>query len=159
MQTEIVKNSVVTLNYTVTDTDGTVIDDGQQPLVYLHGGHNGIFPRLEEALHGKKIGERFQIKLQPDDAFGDYDEKLVRVEDLSVFPDNLQVGMAFERISDDGDDELLYRVTDITDGKVVVDGNHELAGMALVFDVTVAEIRAATTEELAHGHAYDGDGH
>ena len=159
MQNEIAKNSVVTLNYTVRDTDGTVIDDGQHPLVYLHGGYDGIFPVLEETLHGKKVGDSFQLKLQPEDAFGDYDEELILVEDAKLFPDNIEVGMSFERVSDDGEEELIYRVTDIADGKVVVDGNHPLAGVALVFDVTVAEVRAATAEEIAHGHVHGAGGH
>jgi len=155
MQNEIVKNCVVTLHYTVTDPDGTVIDDGRQPLVYLHGGYDGIFPKLEEALHGKKVGESLKVKLQPEDAFGDYDEELVAVEDADMFPEDAEVGMAFERVSDAG--EVLCRVTDIADGKVVVDGNHPLAGMALIFDMTVAEVRAATKEELAHGHVHGED--
>ncbi|MDR2015396.1 MAG: peptidylprolyl isomerase [Azoarcus sp.] len=156
MQNEIVKNCVVTLNYTVTDPDGTVIDDGRQPLVYLHGGYDGIFPKLEEVLHGKKIGENLKIKLQPEEAFGDYDEKLVVVEDVDMFPEDAEVGMAFERVSDAG--EVLYRITEIADGKVVVDGNHPLAGMALIFDMTVTAVRTATAEELAHGHTHDEDG-
>ncbi|CAH1748933.1 MULTISPECIES: FKBP-type peptidyl-prolyl cis-trans isomerase [Thauera] len=159
MQNEIAKNSVVTLNYTVRDTDGAVIDDGQHPLVYLHGGYDGIFPVLEETLHGKKVGDTFQVKLQPEDAFGDYDEELILVEDAKLFPENIEVGMSFERVSDDGEEELIYRVTDIADGKVVVDGNHPLAGVALVFDVTVAEVRAATAEEIAHGHVHGAGGH
>lgn len=159
MQTEIAKNSVVTLKYTVTDPDGATIDDGQHPLVYLHGGYDGIFPMLEEALHGKKLGENFQIKLQPEDAFGDYDEELVLVEDAKLFPENIEVGMSFERVSEDGEEEIIYRVTDIADGKVVVDGNHPLAGVALIFDVTVAEVRAATAEEISHGHVHGAGGH
>lgn len=159
MQTQIAKNSVVTLNYTVRDPDGAVIDDGQHPLVYLHGGYDGIFPVLEEALHGKSVGDSFQLKLQPEDAFGDYDEELILVEDAKLFPDNIEVGMSFERVSDDGEEELIYRITDIADGKVVVDGNHPLAGVSLVFDVTVAEVRAATAEEIAHGHVHGAGGH
>ncbi|MDR2209781.1 MAG: peptidylprolyl isomerase [Azoarcus sp.] len=158
MQDEIVKNCVVTLDYTVTDPDGAMIDDGRRPLIYLHGGYDGIFPKLEEALHGKKVGENLTVKLQPEEAFGDYDEKLVAVEDADMFPEDAEVGMAFERVSDAG--EVLYRVTDIADGKVVVDGNHPLAGTALIFNMTVTAVRAATAEELAHGHTHDeDDGH
>lgn len=157
MQTpqEVVKNAVVTLQYTVRDPEGTLIDDGSRPLVYLHGGYDGLFPVLEELLHGKKLGERFQVKLQPEDAFGEYDEELVLVEDAKLFPDNIEVGMSFERVADDGDDELLYRITDIADNKVVIDGNHPLAGVALFFDITVSELRMATSEEIAHGHVGD----
>jgi len=156
---EIVKNSVVTLNYTVVDPDGNMIDDGQQPLVYLHGGYDGIFPTVEEALHGKKVGDQLKVKLHPEDAFGDYDEELVLVEDVGQFPENIEVGMSFERVTDDGEEEMVYRITDIADGKVVVDGNHPLAGTALVFDVTVADVRPATSEELAHGHVHGAGGH
>ena len=159
MQNQIAKNSVVTLNYTVRDTDGAVIDDGEHPLVYLHGGYDGIFPVLEETLHAKKVGDVLQVKLLPEEAFGDYDEELILVEDAKLFPENIEVGMSFERVSDDGEEEVLYRVTDIADGKVVVDGNHPLAGVALVFDVTVAEVRAATTEEVTHGHVHGAGGH
>ena len=155
MSNKIVKNCVVTLHYTVTDPDGAMIDDGRRPLVYLHGGYDGIFPKLEEVLHGKEIGENLKIKLQPEEAFGDYDEALVAVEDAEMFPEDAEVGMAFDRVSDAG--EVIYRITEIADGKVVVDGNHPLAGMALIFDLTVAEVRAATPEEIAHGHVHGED--
>jgi FKBP-type peptidyl-prolyl cis-trans isomerase SlyD len=156
---EILKNTVVTLNYKVHDPDGNVVDDGANPLVYLHGGYDGIFPKLEEALHGKKLGETLVVKLQPDDAFGEYDEGLVMIEPADLFPDNIEIGMAFERVGEDGEEDMLYRVTDIADGKVIVDGNHPLAGTALVFDITVAEVRPASAEELQHGHVHGADGH
>jgi len=156
---EIVKNTVVTLNYKVHDPEGNLVDDGAQPLVYLHGGYDGIFPLLEEKLHGKKLGEKFQIKLQPDDAFGDIDEELVMIEDAKLFPDNIEIGMAFERVGEDGEEDMVFRITDIEDGKVVVDGNHPLAGIALLFDVTVADVRQATLEEITHGHVHGAHGH
>ncbi|MFA9441245.1 peptidylprolyl isomerase [Uliginosibacterium sp. sgz301328] len=156
---EIVKNTVVTLDYKVRDPDGNIVDNGEQPLVYLHGGYDGIFPLLEETLHGKNKGETLQVKLQPDDAFGEYDESLVHIEDASLFPDNVEVGMAFERVGDDGEDDMLYRITDVADGKVVVDGNHPLAGTALVFDITIADVRPASQEEITHGHVHGPHGH
>ncbi|KAA3655280.1 MAG: peptidylprolyl isomerase [Proteobacteria bacterium] len=156
---QIAKNTVVTLKYTVHDPDGNVVDDGQHPLVYLHGGYDGIFSPIEEALHGKSTGENLKMKLQPDDAFGEYDENMVMMEDRSLFPDNIEVGMSFERVTEDGEDEVLYRITDIADGKVVVDGNHPLAGVALLFDITIAEVRPATQEEIAHGHVHGAGGH
>lgn len=159
MQMEISKNTVVTLKYTVHDADGNMVDDGENPLVYLHGGYDGIFPALEEALHGKKLGDQFQVKLQPEDAFGDYDEELVMVEEVGQFPENIEVGMSFERVTDDGEEEVIYRITDIAEGKVVVDGNHPLAGIALVFDGSVAEVRAASQEEITHGHVHGAGGH
>ena len=156
---EVIKNTVVTLDFTVKDSDGNMIDDGQEPLVYLHGGYDGIFPAIEEALHGKKEGEDFQVKLQPEDAFGDYDEQLVLIEDIKLFPDNIEVGMSFERMTEDGEDEMVYRITDIADGKVVVDGNHPLAGVALIFNGKIANVREASEEEISHGHVHGPGGH
>jgi FKBP-type peptidyl-prolyl cis-trans isomerase SlyD len=155
----IARNTVVTLSYRVTDSDGSLVDGGEQPIIYLHGGYDGIFPRIEEALQGKAIGDAIEIKLQPEDAFGDYDADLVMIEPRSLFPDNIEVGMQFERATEDGDDGELYTITDIAEDKVVVDGNHPLAGMALIFSCTVAEVRAATAEEIGHGHIHGPGGH
>lgn len=158
---QVAKDTVVTLKYSVTDSDGELVDAGEHPLVYLHGGYDGIFPRIEEELQGKEVGTAFDIKLQPEEAFGDYDAELVKIEERSLFPDNIEVGMQFERASEDGDDDgELYTITDIVDDKVVVDGNHPLAGMALVFSGTIAEVRKATSDEIGHGHVHaEGGGH
>ena len=156
---QVAKNSVVTLKYTVTDPDGAVVDEGQEALVYLHGGHEDIFPKIEEALQGKKIGESVKVKLQPDEAFGDYDAEMVQIEPRKDFPRELEVGMQFEGGPEDGeeDDFVIYRVTEIADDKVVLDGNHPLAGMALVFTCTVTDVRPATADEISHGHTHDDD--
>jgi FKBP-type peptidyl-prolyl cis-trans isomerase SlyD len=159
MNMQVEKNSVVTLDYSVTDPDGELVDAGQDPLVYLHGGYDDIFPMIEEAVHGKKIGESVVVKMQPDDAFGEYDAELIQVEPRKGFPKELQVGMQFEGVPDGGEDDdiLIYRVTEIADDKVVLDGNHPLAGMALVFTCTVTALRPASAEEIEHGHTHDGD--
>ena len=162
MNMQVAKNTVVTLDYSVTDVDGELVDAGQEPLVYLHGGYDDIFPMIEEAMHGKKIGESVTIKMQPDDAFGVYDAALVQLEPRSQFPQELQVGMQFEGVpegaeGDEEDDVLIYRVTEIADDKVVLDGNHPLAGMALVFTCTVTDVRPATADEISHGHTHDDD--
>ena len=155
---EIVKNTVVTLKYSVRDPDGKLIDDGSNPLVYLHGGYDDIFSRIEEALQDKKVGETVQVKLQPDEAFGEYDEGLIQVESRKGFPKELEVGMQFEGSPEDDDDEvIIFRVTDIADDKVILDGNHPLAGMALIFTCTVTEVRPASAEEIEHGHVHDID--
>lgn len=159
---QIAKNTVVTISYRVTDSDGNLVDSGERPIVYLHGGYDGIFPRIEEALQGKSTGDALEVKLQPDDAFGDYDAELVMIEPRSLFPDNIEVGMQFERASetdDDDDGSELYTITDIAEDKVVVDGNHPLAGLALVFFCTVAEVRPATADEIGHGHVHAPGGH
>jgi FKBP-type peptidyl-prolyl cis-trans isomerase SlyD len=156
---QIAKDTIVTLDYKVTDPDGNVIDEGARPLVYLHGGYDGIFATLEEALHGKNTGDKLELKLQPEEAFGDYDESLLRVESLSMFPEGIEVGMQFERASEEGEDDMVYTITDIEGDKVVVDGNHPLAGTALVFSCTVSAVRPATAEEVTHGHAHGPDDH
>lgn len=159
MNTQVAKDTVVTLDYHVTDTDGEVVDEGREPIVYLHGGYDDIFPKIEEAVQGKTVGESVQVKLQPDEAFGDYDAELVQIEPRKDFPKELQVGMQFEGGPEDGSDEefVIYRVTDIADDKVVLDGNHPLAGMALVFTCTVTAVRAASADEITHGHVHQPD--
>jgi FKBP-type peptidyl-prolyl cis-trans isomerase SlyD len=154
------KDSVVTLKYTVHDDAGKLVDQGTEPLTYLHGGYDGIFPLVEQALAGKQEGEKIQLKLLPDDAFGEYDAELVRVEPRDRFPKEIKVGMQFEGAAEDDDEDLLiFTVTDIADDKVVVDGNHPLAGVALTFDATVVNVRAATAEEISHGHIHGEGGH
>ena len=156
---QIGKDSVVTLKYHVTDCEGNMVDEGEEPIVYLHGGYGGIFGKIEELLQGKALGDAFEVKLEPEDAFGDYDAELVMIEPRSLFPDNIEVGMQFERATEDGEDDELYTITDIADEKVVVDGNHPLAGMALMFSCTVADVRAASAEEVSHGHVHAPGGH
>ena len=159
MNMQVAKDTVVTLDYNVTDPDGELVDAGKEPLIYLHGGHDDIFPMIEEALQGKKVGETVVVKMQPDDAFGEYDADLIQVEPRKTFPKELEVGMQFEGLPEGGDedDAIIYRVTEIADDKVVLDGNHPLAGMALVFTCTVTGVRPASAEELEHGHVHDGE--
>jgi FKBP-type peptidyl-prolyl cis-trans isomerase SlyD len=114
---------------------------------------------VESALDGKEVGDACEIRMEPEDAFGDYDEALVRVESRERFPENVSVGMQFEGAPEGSDKFTIYTVTDIADDRVVVDGNHPLAGQSLVFNCTVTEVRAATEEEVAHGHAHGADGH
>ena len=159
MNMQVVRDTVVTLDYNVTDPDGDLVDAGAEPMVYIHGGYDDIFPMIEEALQGKKIGETVVVKMQPDDAFGEYDASLVEIEPRKVFPKELQIGMQFEGLPEGGDedDALIYRVTEIADDKVVLDGNHPLAGMALVFTCTVTAVRPASAEEIAHGRIHDDE--
>lgn len=153
------KNSVVTLHYEMFDSDNQLIDKTVEPIAYLHGGYDGIFPLVEEALHGKNVGDVVDIVLQPDDAFGEQEPELVRMEDASVFPVEVEVGMMFEADDPETGEIIVYRVTDVANGKVVVDGNHPLAGLAIRFKATVQEVRDATEEELAHGHVHGAHGH
>ncbi|WP_037587098.1 FKBP-type peptidyl-prolyl cis-trans isomerase [Stenoxybacter acetivorans] len=153
------KNSVVTLHYEMYDVNNELIDKTEEPIAYLHGGYDGIFPLMEEALQGKAVGDVVDITLSPDDAFGEQEPELVRVEPLDVFPTDVEVGMMFEADDPETGDVLVYRVTDIADGKAIVDGNHPLAGMRIRFKATVDGVRAATEEEVTHGHAHGEHGH
>lgn len=158
---QIAQDTVVTLSIDLTDSDGNMLGEPGTSMSYLHGGYNGIFPRVEEGLAGKQPGDEFSMSLEPEDAFGDYDENLLRIEPKEVFPANVEIGMQFEGLPQgENDDEwVVYTVTDIADGKVVVDGNHPLAGERLLFKCRVNDVRAATADEVSHGHAHGEHGH
>lgn len=150
---QIGKDTVVTLDYQVHDSDGDLVDDGSEQLIYLHGGYGDIFTDIEEGLEGKSVGDQLRVKLQPEEAFGEYDADLVNVEPRELFPENIEVGMHLER-----EDHSMVTITDIEDDSVVVDGNHPLAGKSLIFECTVAAVRAATAEEMEHRHAHGAFG-
>jgi len=150
-------NTAVTINFKLFDANNKMIEESPEPLVYLHGGHSGIFPKIEEALNFKEIGDSISVTLEPEDAFGDYDEKMVRMENVSDLPPDVTVGGYL--VAEQDGQEVVWRVTDIADGKAVLDGNHELAGQRLRFDATVVDIRPATQEEIAHGHIHGAHGH
>jgi FKBP-type peptidyl-prolyl cis-trans isomerase SlyD len=156
------KNTVVTVNYKLSDAQGNMIEEGREPMVYLHGGYENTLPKIEEALEGHDVGFETIIQVEPDDAFGEYDAALVKIEPRDRLPTPLEVGMQFEGTPDgaDGDEEgRIFTVTDIADDKVVLDGNHPLAGISLRFALNVAGVRAATEEEIAHEHVHGAHGH
>lgn len=149
-------NTVVTLDYEVKDPQHEIIGPGERPLIYLHGT-GGIFPKLEAVLDGKTVGDAVLVHLEPEDAFGEYDDDLVTTELLQNLPEGVRVGMLLEGTGEHG--THIMSVTEIEDGKAVLDGNHPLAGVTLVFSCTVSEVRAASVEELEHGHAHGDGGH
>lgn len=153
------KNTVVSLHYELSDTSGNIIEKTDEPISYLHGGYDGIFPLVEEALHQKEVGFSCTVSMEPENTFGEYDGSLIHIEPRSAFPDNVSVGMRFEGAPEGSEEFIVYTVTDIEDDKVVVDGNHPLAGMKLNFSCTVIDIRPATAEEIAHQHAHGPHGH
>jgi len=147
--------TVVTLSYELRDADGEALEEEGAQLAYLHGGFGGIFPKVEAALAGKKTGDEASLTLEPADAFGEYDAELLRVEPRERFPAEVEVGMRFEGVPGDREEEaLIYTVTDVTAETVVVDGNHPLAGERLWFRCAVKEVRRATPDEISHGHAH-----
>ena len=173
---KIEKNTIVSLRYKLTDAQNNVIEEPDSPMVYLHGGYEGTFPKIESLLDGQDVGYEATIQLEPNEAFGEYDPELLKIEPRTRFPEPLEVGMQFEGVpdsdadeesedisasaddSDDADDEpLIYTVTDVADNQVVLDGNHPLAGMALRFWVQVEDVRAATEDEIENRHPEGGE--
>ena len=157
----IFKDTVVTLNYSLYDGEGELIEESSEPIIYLHGGYDNIFPKVEAALGQKQEGDKVSVTMEPEEAFGEYNEELVRVEDTNKFPPSIKVGDQFEGVAD-GDDEhdtVVYTITDIAEGKVIADGNHPLAGVRLRFECEVMDVRPASKEEMMHGHVHGEGGH
>lgn len=143
-------NALVSITVKMYDAQGDLLEASSQPLMYLHG-HEDIFPRVEQALAGKSVGDALTVHLEPEDAFGDYDPELVLLVPVESLGEGVEVGVQVEgEPQSEGEASLrrLFTVTDIAEGKAVLDGNHPLAGLALRLDVTVVDVRPATAEEL-----------
>ena len=152
---KIEKNTVVSINYVLLDSTGKTMEKTDSPVNYLHGGYDEIFPIVEEELQNKEIGYSGNILMLPENHFGEYESTLVHIEPRSKFPENIETGLQFEGEEETSKATLIYTITDITEDKVVVDGNHPLAGLTLHFDCTVTGVRPATEEEVSHGHVHD----
>ena len=157
--TTIAKDHVVSFNYVLTNAEGQTLDQsGNEPLAYLHG-HANIIPGLEKQMEGKSAGESFTATVEPGEAYGEYDESKVQAVPRQMFQgvESIEPGMQFQAQSDHGMEIVTVKAVD--ENEVVVDGNHPLAGQALTFNVDVVEVRAATEDELSHGHAHGAGGH
>ncbi len=155
------KNTVVSAEFRLFDRNGQLIDSSETngPLVYLHGAEQ-LLPALEAALDGHAVGDELSVELTPEQAFGERVEALVDRAPRANFPgvEQIEPGMRFQTQLEDGQ-QIVVTVTDVDDEWVTVDGNHELAGMDLRFELKVADVRAASEEEIAHGHVHGPDGH
>ena len=153
---QIADKLVVTLDYTLTDNAGNIIDktDGRGDFAYLHGVGN-IIPGLENELAGQGVGAQLQVTVSPEDGYGPRHEELKQDVPRSAFEgvDTIEPGMQFQ-VQGPNDEAHIVVVTDVTDEQVTVDGNHPLAGMELNFDVTVIDIREPSAEEIEHGHVH-----
>lgn len=154
------QDQVVSIHYTLRDDAGEIIDrsaDGE-PLTYLHG-HGNLIPGLERELTGRKPGDRLQVKIAPAEAYGEYDKELVQRVPRRALKGiaSLRVGMRLQAQAPGS--SRAVTVTQIVGDMVTLDGNHPLAGKNLNFEVEVAGVRAATEEELAHGHVHGAGGH
>jgi FKBP-type peptidyl-prolyl cis-trans isomerase SlyD len=153
-------NHVVSIHYTLKADSGQVIDSsaGGEPLAYLHG-HGNLVPGLERELTGKNAGDRLHVKVSPADGYGEYDPQLVQRVPRRTLKGvgNVRVGMRLHAQTDHGPRPVT--VTQISGDMVTLDGNHPLAGKNLHFDLEIAAVRAATEEELSHGHVHGAGGH
>ena len=155
---QIADDHVVTLHYTVSTSGGEEIDSSQsaEPLSFIQGTQYMI-AGLEEALYGKQKGEKFEVTVEPDKAYGDRHEQLVQQVPVSMFEGmDVEVGMSFRATTDDGEQSVTIIEKDAE--HVTVDGNHPLSGQTLVFDVSIEDVREASAEELAHGHVHGPQG-
>ncbi|WP_198972084.1 FKBP-type peptidyl-prolyl cis-trans isomerase [Xylophilus sp. ASV27] len=155
---KITKDTAVTLRFKVLDAQGRLIEQSSEPSVYLHGGYQNTLPKIEEALEGKEAGYSVTLALEPEDTFGLRDESLVRVIPKSEFPPGVKVGGQLQGVTDRGEPHV-FHVMKIKGPEVHLDGNHPLAGKSLRFGITVLGVRAASAEEIAHGHVHGEHGH
>ncbi|HWY24532.1 MAG TPA: peptidylprolyl isomerase [Nevskia sp.] len=157
---QIADRCVASFNYTLTNDAGEVLDssEGREPLSYLHGKGN-IVPGLEKEMTGKKVGDKFKVKVKPEEGYGVQNPALVQVVPRDAFRgvDDLQPGMQFRAESDRG--PMMVVVTAVTGDQVTVDGNHPLAGATLHFAIEITEVREASVEEVLHGHVHGAGGH
>lgn len=158
---KIASGSVVGIDYSLHLGDGHVIDASEpgEPLTYLHG-EGQIVPGLETALEGLAAGDRKQVVVAPADGYGEHDPRGVQEVPRDAFPTDFQPesGMQLTAQGEDGE-PVPFLVREVRPQSVVIDLNHPLAGKTLHFDVTVRDVRAATEEEIAHGHAHGHEGH
>ena len=157
---QVADNTAVSIHYTLTNDEGEVLDSSRddEALVYLHGGGN-IISGLEKALEGKVAGDKFNVRIEPEDAYGELLDEMVQVISREMFEgiDEIEVGMQFH--ADVSSGTGVVTVVSIDDDEITIDGNHPLAGLALTFDVEVLEVRAATEEEASHGHIHGAGCH
>lgn len=157
---KIAKDTVVSLAYQLHTKDGALVDEAtaQIPLEYLHG-HDNLITGLEKALAGRQAGDKFTVNVPADEAYGPYDDNLVQRVPKEIFAgtDEITVGMRFIADTDQG--EIPVEITAVEGDHVVVDGNPMLAGQDLDFKIEIIDVRAATAEEISHGHAHGADGH
>ncbi|MFZ1500652.1 MAG: FKBP-type peptidyl-prolyl cis-trans isomerase [Giesbergeria sp.] len=158
---EITQQCIVALTWVLKDTLGEELDILEEPVEFFVGG-NDLLTRVEEALQGHTVGAQLDLHLEPEEAFGEFDEELLFLEPLALFPEGIEEGMSFEGtalpagVSPEATREGLYTVSQIYPDHVVLDGNHPLAGIALRLHLEVCDVRPATEEESARGSAGTG---
>jgi FKBP-type peptidyl-prolyl cis-trans isomerase SlyD len=146
------------MHYKVVNAQGQLLDKAQEPTSYLHGGYENTLPKIEEALEGQEVGFETTLKLAAADAFGERDESLVQTISKKDFPPGVKVGGQLRGRTPDGQEQV-FNVIKIKGDQVILDGNHPWAGQNLSLSLKVLEVRAASAEEVTHGHAHGAHGH
>ena len=157
---QIADKMVVTIDYTLKDDEGTVLDSSTEGnFAYLHGAHN-IIPGLENALTGKSAGDEVEVSVSPAEGYGERNDSMIQSVPRDMFDSEqeIQVGMQFHAQSPEGE-MIVVTVTDVEGDNITVDGNHPLAGVNLNFGVKVVDVREANQEEIDHGHVHGPGGH
>jgi len=156
---KVTPSCVVSLSWTLKDSTGNVLDQCDEPVEFLVGGSD-LLASIEQALQGHEVGDRLDLHLEPEQAFGQFDDRLIFLEPRSAFPEPLEVGMVFEGLppgcSPSAPRDRLYFVSDIYPEHVVLDANHPLAGMALRLALRIHAVREASAEEVGRGSAGAG---
>jgi len=149
-------NLIVSMHYKLTDDDENVLDssDGSEPLAYLHGAGN-IIPGLEKVLVGKVAGDSLQVRIEPEEGYGEIIPDLIQTVERAAFDgvDSVEAGMSFEAQGPDGSTQNIV-VKEVNGDEVTIDANHSLAGVVLHFDIEIVDVREATEEEVDHGHIH-----
>jgi FKBP-type peptidyl-prolyl cis-trans isomerase SlyD len=157
---QVADNTAVSIHYTLTNDEGEVLDSsvGGEALVFLQGAGN-IISGLENALIGKAVGDKFNVRIPPEDAYGELADDMIDVISREMFEgiDEIEIGMQFH--ADVSSGPGIVTVVGIDGDNITIDGNHPLAGLALTFDVEVVDVRSATAEELSHGHIHGAGCH
>jgi FKBP-type peptidyl-prolyl cis-trans isomerase SlyD len=152
---QIANNTAVSIHYILTNDAGEEIDStsGGEPLVYIHGRGN-IISGLEKALHDKKVGDKFSVRIEAEDAYGEFSDDMIQVVSKEMFDgiDNVEVGMQFHAAVNSGSG--IITVINVEGNDITIDGNHPLAGQALSFAIEIVGVRRATKEETSHGHIH-----
>jgi len=157
----ITNDCVVALTWVLKDTQGEILDELDDPVEFYLGGHD-LLDKIQQALQDHEVGDLLDLHLEPEEAFGDFDELLVFLEPRALFPVEIEEGMTIEGhalpkgCNQDAPKDVIYTITDIYPEHVVIDGNHPLSGMALRISLKITGVRHATTQEISHGTCGSG---
>ena len=155
---QVANQTVVTFTYVILDTDGGVLEQSDLPMSYLHGVDGKMYPKVETALTGARVGDEIAVELSPAEGFGEPDPELMYIENLeNVPPEYRRIGAEAMFQNEDGE-TITMKVTKIEDGELTLDANHPFAGMTVVFKIKVLDLRQATLQEIGSGEVMDMQG-